>query len=285
MPEIGAEQLLWLGVAVVAVAPALLLAMAWRSGHLDRRQLLRGARNGALVALLLAAGLVGLTTLLGTGQPFLFGTLDMAAAFRLGLLLGVPVGVGYLWLGLAVMAVGLMAGAGRSWATRGAWLATPVFAIVVVSAAGFAFAMAQRGSDPTVITRPGQLELTLQRGATAPVTAAGPTECRASTTGSFTLHAGDGGIPPLASGSGSLATVQLSIVDDEVAVLVVSFDQLFASPARAADGPPPAVSLAPGWTRAAGQLSFSGLLPLDPDDGLPIEDQPWRGTIGWTCTD
>ncbi|CAN5840910.1 hypothetical protein BH24CHL6_BH24CHL6_07940 [soil metagenome] len=158
MPGLPVEQLAYLVFAALAALTLGLLAVALRSDRVDNDVLLAGARIGLLIAAGLGVAIVALVTLLLNGQPILFESRDLAGAFRLGLLIGVPLAVGYFWLGLALVAGGLLGSAPPDWARRGAWLVTPVVAIVVISAVGFGLAAVQRDAEPTVVERSGQVE-------------------------------------------------------------------------------------------------------------------------------
>lgn len=152
------EQLAYIVLAAAAALTVGLLAVSLRSDRVDKTVLLAGARIGLLIAVVLAGVIVALVTLLLNGRPLLFESRDLAGAFRLALLIGGPLAVGYFWLGLVLVAAGLLRGASADWARRGAWLVTPVVAIVVISAVGFGLAAVQREAQPPAVERSGQVE-------------------------------------------------------------------------------------------------------------------------------
>jgi hypothetical protein len=158
MAGLPVEQLVYIALLALAVLTILLLAVSLRSDRVDNDVLLAGARTGLVVAAGLGAAIVALLTLLLWGQPILHESRDLAGAFRLALLFGVPLATGYFWLGLVLVAGGLLRGATPDWARRGAWLVTPVVAIVVISAIGFGLAAVQRGAEPTFVEPSGVVQ-------------------------------------------------------------------------------------------------------------------------------
>ncbi len=121
---------------ILIIATVLLWAAAIILGRVDGRVTARGLRNGALIATALFAITAVIVALVFNGRAVFLVTLDLAGAIELGLLVGLVVGLGYLWLGSVLIAIGLIFKSKPQWTTLGAWAAVPV----VVMAAGFGYA-------------------------------------------------------------------------------------------------------------------------------------------------
>ena len=123
-------------VAFVAIAATVVLwAVAIVLGRVDARVTARGLRNGSLIALVLFAITAVIVALVFNGRAVFLATLDLTGAVELGLLVGLIVGLGYLWLGSVLIAIGLIFRSKPQWTTLGAWSAVPV----IVVAAGFGY--------------------------------------------------------------------------------------------------------------------------------------------------
>jgi hypothetical protein len=268
---IAGDQLMWLVsiVGAALVTTALLMLVVVR-GRADRRGLVRGLAGGLFVA-------IGLAAVAGTLSALLLfawspAWLADAGGAQIGFALGALLGIGYWWLGALVVAVGLLAGADRAWITRGAWLTTPVVALVGISAVGFALGMAQRAAEPTVISWMGTVAVRVEGAAPSPVVLELAAECRASSSGSFSLIAEtqEGGL-------------ELGFDDDRPRFLAIRVDDRLARSGRGWTVSGETVQPGSGWTRGAGSLTFRGVLPLDLASGELLVDQPWLGTIAWSC--
>jgi hypothetical protein len=270
---IAGDQLIWLvpivGAALVTIALLMLVVVR---GRADWHGLVRGLAGGLLVAIGLAAVAGTLTALLlFAWSP---AWLADAGGAQIGFVLGAVLGIGYWSLGALVLAVGLLAGADRAWITRGAWLTTPVVALVGISAVGFALGMAQRAAEPTVVSWMGTVAIRVEGAASSPIALELGAECRASSSGSFSLiaEAQQGG-------------VELGFDDDRPRFLAIRVDDRLARSGRGWTVSGETVRLDAGWTRGAGSLTFGGVLPLGLASGELLVDQPWLGTIAWSCPD
>jgi hypothetical protein len=109
--------------AVAYVSTAVLWAAAIVRHVVDWRLVARGLRNG----LIAAAVLLAVTALV------------LAAGYQdwgLALTVGAVLAAGFLYLGVTLMPLGLLARGGESWVLYGAWGAVPV----IVASVGFALA-------------------------------------------------------------------------------------------------------------------------------------------------
>jgi hypothetical protein len=125
------ESLLLTGAVVLTVGAWVAAA---RLGRLTDMPVRPGLRNGATIALLIGLIVVAVVTLYMNGREFLGGPIGLVDAFTLGLLVGVPVAVGFFWLGALLMPLGLLVRLGRRWTTAGVWIAVPLAAVLIYAA-------------------------------------------------------------------------------------------------------------------------------------------------------
>ncbi len=95
-----------------------------------------GLRRGLLVGFVIfAITAIVLTIFLNVGN-FIFSTLGFADAVAFGVFAGLVLGVGFVWLGLVLAAIGVLIRPNEMWVRFGAWVAAPI----IVVAAGFGLA-------------------------------------------------------------------------------------------------------------------------------------------------
>src|SRR4051812_22727565 len=104
-------------VTMAVGATVLLWAAAVTLRRVDGRVTARGFRNGSIVAVILFLVTTIVVTIYFNGQYIYISTLDLTGAFALALIVGLIVGLGYLWLGGLLIAIGLIFNAKPAWST------------------------------------------------------------------------------------------------------------------------------------------------------------------------
>jgi hypothetical protein len=199
--------LLLIAFAVTAV----LWVAAFALRRVDVRVTLQGLRNGALIAAALFALTVIVVTLMFNGRAVFAEPLDLAGAFGLGLQVGAVVAVGYVWLGAALIAIGLLFRSKPLWSTLGAWVAVP---IIVVSL-GFGYVSYRSVSaDAQQPTANGSISISLSNGQRVVFDANGSAMCTTDASGTTVIRAGTAGDPHLVSGDGRLISATVTMNPD-----------------------------------------------------------------------
>jgi hypothetical protein len=246
-------------VALAVAVTAVLWVAALALHRVDARVAARGLRNGALVALALFVLSVVIVTLVFNGRGVFAQPLDLAGAFQLGVLVGAIVAIGYLWLGVVLIAIGLIAGSKPAWTTLGAWVAVP---IIVVS---LGFGYVSYRSVTTEGQRPqsnGTISIGIANGQREVVDTNGPASCTTDANGTTTIVAGTDEDPHLISGDGRVVSATVTLRPNGQGA---GLDLQVAGLDTTAVVPTTEVASSP----AAGQLLLSG--PLG------------TGTLTWTC--
>jgi hypothetical protein len=248
-----------------------------------RGELLRGLRNGLIVALALFASIGGVVAALTVGRPFLFGaTLTPGGALTLGALVGAVVAIGYFVLGTAVLLLGLLRRPSPRWVTRDSWLVTPVVAVLAVAALGFASGVGEYANRP--ITRAGMVSLTVEGADIGRLVADGQAQCILHDGTDLVVRAGavDGetAVTTLQSADGRPLGIWFALQAGVEPGLSLAIGDRTAVDGRSTGA---RLDLAPGASRFAGTLDFSGLSALDPGTGEPLPGADWRGTLAWQC--
>jgi hypothetical protein len=113
-------------LALGAVATAALWIVALVSGRVRRSDVVAGLRNGAIVGASLGLAVAAFALLIFNGQ---------SDALGLALNAGLTIGLGYFWLGAALMPIGFLARGGYDWARYGTWVAI----VIIIFAAGLGY--------------------------------------------------------------------------------------------------------------------------------------------------
>jgi hypothetical protein len=253
------------------------------AGTTTRGELLRGLRNGLLVALALFVIVGGAVAALTFGRPVLFGTtLELTGALALGALAGAVVAIGYFALGTAVLLVGLLRRPSPRWVTRDAWLVAPVVAVLVVAAWGFAAGLGEYADRP--ITRAGTVSLAVAGPDIGQLDAQGQAQCILHDGADLVVRAGTAGgeaaVTTLETEDGVVLGIQLGLPAGAEPGLHVDVGGKSAWAGRSVDA---RLELAAGASRFGGTLHFNRLAPLDPGTREPEPGEGWRGTLTWAC--
>ena len=249
-------------VAAVAIgATVVLWAVAIVLGRVDSRVTARGFRNGALIAIVLFAITAVVVAFVFNGRAVFVTTLDLAGAIGLGLLMGLIVALGYLWLGSLLIAIGLIFRSKPQWTTLGAWAAVPV----IIVAAGFGYVSYRSASADSASssTANGQLSITLSGPGTGRVSADGAATCSTGSDGTVTVQAGTAADPHIITTDGRLTNVRI-VMNPEVGGA-----SLEAFAVAGLDVVPGSVTTATGSTATSGQLQ--------------LQATSWSGAISWSC--
>jgi hypothetical protein len=265
-----------------AIAAMVLWASAVMLGRTKEMPIGRGLVNGLIVSVVIFVATVAIVTFLYNGRGSTEISFDLGGAFALGLAVGSTLAVGFFALGVALMPLGLLFRLGERWPSFGTWIAVPI----VFASAGLAVGAFNAGrheqAQPTSVQGSMSIEISGQQlGST---TAGGPAVCQESQDGSFTVTAGmapAGGA--LTASNGQPAGITLS-VDGAGSILVVQIGvgTWQAFPGRGWEPGPNTTALAAGWTRQAGRMTLSNLVPLNPQS-VPDPTERWNGTLSWTC--
>jgi hypothetical protein len=244
-----------------------------------------GLRNGVLVALVLGASVALLLTVMTAGRPLLFeGNVTLAGALALGSLAGLSLAIGFLWLGLALMPIGLILRAGDGWPRYGTWIAVPVIVASFGLALGAFNAARQEGLQPALSAGTVQLELSGEGLGTVALTATA--DCQLQPNGALTVEAGTSitAAPPTTA-DGRPVTVQMSMAaDGSNLALALTVGRLATYSGNGWQPGPDTTVLSGGWTPAAGQLTLTGIVPLDVNRAAPDPVERWSGSLSWTCS-
>lgn len=265
-----------LGLLVAAVATVVIWAAAVVR-RLDRSVVLRGLRVGLAVSLVIGAAITVLVTVVMAGRPFIFTTLDFKDAFFLGLLLAAPIAVGFFWIGSDLLLLGLLFRRGESWATRGAWFATPIAALVGAAVIGGIGALRDQQAQPTMVA--GSASLQVSGEMLGAVAAAGDVQCRAWPDGMFRLDGG-GNYTNLTSDDPRPITIYLVVDSIGNPTMGTMVGNLEAFPGKGGDTS--TTVLEPGWSRQRGALTFNNLVPSD-TGFQPSPTERWSGRLTWDC--
>ena len=232
----------------------------------------RGFINACVAGLVVAAVTALLVTLFLNGKDF-FGTISLSSAFGAGLIVGAAVGLGFFWLNMVILSIGMWFKPANSW-PLGEAFATPV----VIAAVGFgaiAFNTYQyQQAQPRAV--PGTAQIVIDGQTLGHASAAGSANCQLLVDGGLSLDA------TITADDGRQVDIQLGIPssgDSPNMAIVVGNVQAF--PGKGWD-PASTTHLAPVWNRASGQLTFDGLVPLDVN-AEPDPTERWSGNLSWTC--
>lgn len=260
------RTVLALAAAVVTVA---LWATAFALHRVDRAVTLRGLRNGVLVALVLFALTFVVETLLF--DP------------GLGVLAGLLVAGGYLWLGTTLIPIGLLVGSKRAWTTMGAWAAVPI----IVMSAGFGYAAYRAVQQDTTssVAENGTFSLDLSGARLGSVTINGGASCQLDNRGGLRLEAGAGsGTSTLATSDGRSVSIGYAMDSDGTnASFTVSVGPITAIPGEGWAPSPETIEVSPTSTPRAGQATLAAIVPLTVS-GTPDRTERWSGSFSWTCS-
>lgn len=137
------SQIEWLVLAGSLVLMVVLWGFVRRMPRAADLQIRTGVRHGLAVGAVIIGSLGVLGAASQTGRTFVNTTLDFGGALLLGLVVGAILAIVYVWLGLLLMPVGILLGAGRRWVSVGTWLAVvPAAFVIGVSIALLAFSQA-----------------------------------------------------------------------------------------------------------------------------------------------
>jgi hypothetical protein len=248
------------GLIVAIFVTAVLWAVAFALGRVDIRVTARGLRNGALIAAVLFAITLVIVTFAFNGRAVFVDVLDLNGAFQLGVIVGAVVALGYLWLGTALIAIGLIFRSKPQWSTVGAWAAVPV--IVVSLGFGYVSYRSVNAEGQTDPSANGTISMSLDMGQSEPLTATGAASCATSTSGTFTVHAGTDAEPQIVSDDGRVVSAQVVLVpgsQDAATTLHITGIDTSAMSTETAVGSGP--------QRGQIQLTSPG----------------WSGTLTWSC--
>jgi hypothetical protein len=264
-------------LAVLAIVGTLALwAAALALKRVDRRVLIRGIRNGALIGVVLMIGVALVVAfVLKASESSLFAHSDVAAVLGVGLLVGLMVAGAYLWIGTCLIALGLIFRAKAGWVTAGAWAAVPV----IVVSAGFGYvsfkSVQAEASQPQNVTGAATLSLSgarlgdvsVQATATCELDRLGGVAVDASGTSpdnrtvdvSFSVDAGGGN-----------ASIQLNV------------GGVTAGPGKGWNPGPDTMVVQPGSSRSSGTVMLMNIVPLTAQSE-PDPTERWSGQFSWTC--
>lgn len=248
-------------IALAGLAVTVVLWVAALALHrVDPAVTVRGLRNGLIVALALFA----VTAVLET---WLFNVSS-------GLIVGLVIGVGYLWVGATLIPLGLVFNSKPAWTTLGAWAAVPVIVVSI----GFGYTEYRAANDQSqTTTANGTIALSLNGLGQYPVTANGVATCTTGTAGDMTLFGGSSGNAAVMSADGRVIQLQFSI-DANSANPTLSL----TVGSQTASSTPQALALDAGSSATGGHAKLVGLLPLGAD-GQPDPANPWSGDFSWAC--
>jgi hypothetical protein len=258
-----------LALLILVSVSAGLWAAAIALRRVERDVTLRGLRNGLLAALVLFLVTATLVT-------FMFDV-------SLGILVGAVIGLGYFWLGAILIPIGLLFHARPDWTRVGAWVAVPI----IVMSAGFGYAayraVQQEGAPPTSTN--GTVELSLSGARLGTANASGAATCQFDNTGALRLQAGAGiGGSPLNATDGRPVTIQYAMdANGANRSIQLGVSGVKAVPGQGWDPSPQTIALSPTSTAHAGQVTLSGMVPLDAN-GEPNPTEVWSGVFNWTCS-
>lgn len=259
-----------LGLLVLgAVVTVVLWAAAFAMRRVDREVTIRGLRNGLLVAL----GLFLVTAILVT----------MLFDISLGILVGAVIALGYFWVGAMLIPLGLLFRARPDWTKLGAWVAVPI----IVMSAGFGYAayraVQEEGAPPTSTN--GTVTLSLSGAQLGTVDASGAATCQFDSSGALRLQAGAGiGGSALNATDGRPVTIQYAMdANGANRSIQLGVSGVKAVPGQGWDPSPQTIALSPTSTAHAGQVTLSGVVPLDAN-GEPDPTEVWSGVFSWTCS-
>jgi len=259
-----------LGLLVLgAVVTVVLWAAAFAMRRVDREVTIRGLRNGLLVALVLFVVTATLVTLM----------FDIS----LGILVGAVIALGYFWVGAMLIPLGLLFRARPDWTKLGAWVAVPI----IVMSAGFGYAayraVQEEGAPPTRTN--GTVTLSLSGAQLGTVDASGAATCQFDSSGALRLQAGAGiGGSALNATDGRPVTIQYAMdANGANRSIQVGVGSVKAVPGKGWDPSPQTIALSPSSTAHAGQVTLSGVVPLDAS-GDPDPTEVWSGVFSWTCS-
>ena len=248
-------------IAVAGLAVTIVLWVTAIALHrVDAAVTLRGLRNGLLVAL----GLFAVTFVLET---WLFNASS-------GLIVGLVVGLGYLWVGSTLIPLGLVFNSKPAWTTLGAWAAVPVIVVSI----GFGYTEYRAANDQSqTTTANGTIALSLSGFGQYPVTANGVATCTTGTAGDMTLFGGSSGNAAVMSADGRVIQLQFSI------------DATGANPtlsltvgSQTSTSTPGALALDAGSSATGGHAKLTGMVPTGAN-GQPDPANPWSGDFSWAC--
>ena len=141
------DRYLILGAALAATVVLWLIAAA--RGRVRPVEVLPGALNGLLIALALGGATALVTYMIVSG---------LSEAVLIAMPTGFVVGAVFLWIGLALMPIGLLFGGGRDWARYGTWVAV-VILIVSLGLGWTAYTAFQESAEPTSGRQPAAAAL------------------------------------------------------------------------------------------------------------------------------
>jgi hypothetical protein len=271
--------LVGLGLVGAVIAAAALARLALQRQTTTRAELWRGLRSGLWAAVLVGALIAFGSTLLAFGGPVVFGTpASLEGAVTIGLVLGGVAALTYLVIGSVVMLVGLSMEHSKRWATRDAWLVTPVIGLVGASALGFALGVGELADRP--ITRAGSVQVIVESDTLGRLTAQGQARCVLEDGVNLAVQAGAGEGGELRAEGGQQMAVQFGLIGEAQPRLTLDVGELSASDGSSEGAE---LTLGPGSSRYGGTLEFSGFAPLDAARPGDVEQSPWSGTITWEC--
>src|SRR3954452_14624033 len=249
---------------LVVLAAIVVTAVLWIAdialGRVDRRVTPRGFRNGALVAATLFAITAVVVALVFDGRPVFLVALDLAGSIQLGLIVGAIVALGYLLIGAALIAIGLVFKSKPQWTTAGAWAAVPI--VVVAGGFGYASYKSVNAEGAAASSANGALHLAISGKATGRISADGAATCATDAGGALTVDAGTTEDPRIISSDGRLISVRITSNPE---LSAAGLDLGIA----AVDTSEVQVAVDTGSQPAAGQLELTA--------------PGWSGTLAWSC--
>jgi hypothetical protein len=269
----GSELMIGAALAVVMTIGA--WALAASRDRLVDMPIGAGLFRGALVAVAVGilSGLI-LPFALSLGFPVDVG---LGGYLVIGLaIFAIPTALGFFWVGVFLMPVGLLFTRRDRWPTVGTWLASTGIAIVII--VGYGVYQAARAAIDAPATATGTASFDIVGPKTARATGSGDATCTLFDDGTFRVDAGRGftRTQPILSADGRDVTIQMVWPPDADASLSISIGD------RASDvGQDGVMTIRDGSTSAAGTMIVEGILPADGPE--PDPSDPWSGSVSWEC--
>lgn len=254
----------WLIVVAIAITVVLWL-IAIALGRVDVKVTLRGLRNGLLIAAVIFVITAVIVTFVFNGRAVFADSLDLGGAFALGLIVGAVLAAGYLLLGVALIAIGLLFRSKPQWTTLGAWAAVPI--IIVSAGFGYAAYRSVGSEGPPSRDEPnGSISLAVIGLLPSRLRVDGTAICSTDSTGTLHLVSGDASDAHVISTDGRPAQISFTLDPTGTdATIQLDIYELSAVPNT--------VVVAPGSTYGAGKVTIGG-----------TDSVPWTGTFSWSCS-
>jgi hypothetical protein len=268
-----ADLPIWVAIGLTLTAGAWFVA-AWRD-RLAGMPIGAGLLRGLLVAVVIGVlGGLYLPFALHLGFPVDVG---LGGFLLIGLLIfGIPTALGFYWVGVSLMPLGLLFTRRSAWPTVGTWVATVLVALLgVVGYAGYQSVKAAIDAPAEVA---GTVSFDISGRVLPRATGSGEATCTLFDNGTFRVDAGLGftRTQPIVAADGREVTIQMVWPAERDPSLAISIGDRVSQIGQ--DGQ---MTIRDGSTPRAGALIVEGILPMIGPE--PDPSDPWSGSVSWEC--